>query len=146
MSMTINPANPNAIIDKLAAASGAEGKTSVPDAGAVERFQRVMAGGDSAPAAPTAVSGVAPEGRIGAEKLAQPESVGDRIIQGMSSLSEKVRTNQETVMATLDLQSASQADLLKAQFAMLQTANTIAAVSKVAEKTTQGIKTLQQGS
>lgn len=137
MSLNVTAATAKIPTDKIM--ERANPSDAAPDADQLARFQNSMAEGKQPEAANAQPQ---PE----AKPAIEPEGVGDRIIKGMTSLSDQVRQGREQTMRVIDLPTSSQADLLKAQFAMLQTANTIAAVSKVAEKTTQGIKTLQQGS
>lgn len=74
-----------------------------------------------------------------------PLSVGDRILGGITSLSDQVQAGRAEAVEVLGKQNVTQADLLKANFAMIESSTLVTAASKTAEKITQGIKNLQQG-
>jgi len=71
--------------------------------------------------------------------------MGDRILAGLSGASQKIQEGRATAVQALGAENVSQADLLKANFALIESSTLVSAVSKTAEKITQGLKTLQQG-
>jgi hypothetical protein len=77
---------------------------------------------------------------------AQPvDSVANQSLKSLADLSADVQADRSKAMDVLGKPGVSQAELIGAQFALMESANTIAAVSKVAEKITSAVKTLQQG-
>jgi hypothetical protein len=121
-------------------AAGAVGSPGSLDKADMAAFQDAMRpdGGSQTPGADRAAQtgGVAP---------AQPTSVGDRILQGRGALSDSVKADRTAALDAMSGKSVNQADLLKAQFAMMESSNLVSAVSKSTEKLTSAIKTLQQG-
>ncbi len=118
-------------------AAPAGSRPAAPGAGDVERFQAAYENGaaardaaGTAPAAPMAVEGA---------------SVGDRILGGIARVSDKIGADRAEVANVLERDDAGQADLLRAQFRMIESSTLISAVGKTAEKINQGVKTLQQG-
>lgn len=114
----------------------------MPREGDIAQFQTAMnsGGGAGTIAGPNADVTPASPG-VSAGTL----SMGDRIINGMSSISEKVQLARNDAAAVLDNPDPTQADLLRANFAMMESSTLVTAVSKTTEKITQGVKTLQQG-
>lgn len=130
-------------------------KPAEAGASEVERFQAAYNPQESAAevaAPPEAVSDPAGAEQASsaiqeqaASKANVPASVGDRILQGLGAVSDRVQVDRAQAIETLQNKDATQADLLRASFGMLESANIITGVTKTAEKVNQGIKTLQQG-
>ena len=76
---------------------------------------------------------------------AEAQSMGDRIIQGISSAGREIQAGRGEALSVLGKKDVSQADLLKANFALMESSVRVSMASKTVEKITQGIKTLQQG-
>lgn len=111
-----------------------------PSPGDVERFQALRGvGPDATPPARPEAPGDAVSPPAG------PESMGDRILRGMSSVGDKIEAGRARALEVVESGEATQADLLRANFALLESTTLVSAVSKTTEKITQGVKTLQQG-
>lgn len=116
------------------------GPLGAPAVNDVERFEAALAA--------TSGNEMRMEMNGGPAPIAAPitaQTVGDRILGGISSISETVQAGRAEVVQALDKKELSQVDLLKAQFAMMESSNLVSAVSKTAEKLTSAVKTLQQG-
>lgn len=100
----------------------------------VERFNDLMDAGQKGETAP-----------VDAENTPDAVSVTDRIMQGVNDVNVKLDKSQAEVARVFQKEDATQMDLIKANFAMLESSTLISAASKVTEKITQGVKTLQQG-
>lgn len=120
------------------------GAPAAPAANDVERLQAALEKPDAA-AVPPEVANASAAPQSAAPAATEPLSVGDRILQGMSSVSDQVQAGRTQAVEALGKENVSQADLLKAQFSMLESNAIVSAVSKTTEKITSGIKTLQQG-
>lgn len=112
------------------------------DANDAERFQAAMAKSDVPPPTTPEQPAAAMENQARAVGEA---SMGDRILDGMSSLSDKIQAGRAEAAAVLEKPEMTHTDLLKANMALLETGTLVTAASKTTEKITQGIKTLQQG-
>lgn len=75
----------------------------------------------------------------------QAENVGDRVMDELGALSDRIQAGRQQAVDTMTRDNVTQADLIKAQFAMLESSTLISAASKVSEKITQAVKNLQQG-
>jgi hypothetical protein len=73
------------------------------------------------------------------------QGAGDRVLQGMRSVSEAVQAGRKEVADIMMKESVTQADLLRANFSMMESSALVSGISKTTEKITQGLKTLQQG-
>lgn len=142
----------NALDALQRAADAAETRPGVP-LGApavndVERFEAALAATSGNEMRMEMNGGPAPIAEPITGSIAAPitaQTVGDRILGGISSISETVQAGRAEVVQALDKKELSQVDLLKAQFAMMESSNLVSAVSKTAEKLTSAVKTLQQG-
>lgn len=105
----------------------------------VERMQALMQ-----PPPVAAAGNPAPDPIRNAAGAGAP-SLGDRILQGMSSAGEAIQAGRNEAMEVLGKKDVTQTELLKANFAMLESSTSATLVSKTTEKLTQGVKTLQQG-
>lgn len=103
-------------------------------ANSVERFNELMDAGQKAE--PASVDG---------ENAPNAVSVTDRIMQGVNDVNAKLDKSQAEMARVIEKEDVTQIDLIKANFAMLESSTLISAASKVTEKITQGVKTLQQG-
>lgn len=130
-------------------AAGKAGRASdaAPESGDVEKFQAAMHRGDTENAAALIQTGRA--GQVGAAQPpaapGAPLSMGDRILRGMSAVGDKIQAGRAEAAGVLGKENVTQADLMRANFSMLESSTLVSAVSKTTEKITQGIKTLQQG-
>jgi hypothetical protein len=125
------------------------GPSGTPDGNDVDRFKVALQGPQTDPAgtvagvsgnpAPSAIGGTPPTDGT------SPAGMGDRILSGLSDASQKIQEGRTTAVETLGKENVTQADLIQAQFAMMESSTLVSAVSKTAEKITQGLKTLQQG-
>lgn len=119
----------------------------------VERFQEAYTrdpaeAGTPPPEADGVVNAVPDAGEAQAAGSAADTSspaLGDRILNGLGAVSEQIRDDRTEAITVLSKKDYTQADLLRANFSMLESANVVTAVTKTAEKINQGIKTLQQG-
>ena len=109
----------------------------------VARFQDVMQSREN-PVAASSSSPVNAAPPLVPAGETQP-ALGDRILSGMSAASEHVQAGRAEAAALLGKSDATQADLLRANFAMMESSTMVSAIAKTTEKITQGIKTLQQG-
>jgi hypothetical protein len=120
--------------------TGAEGRIpSDPAEPDIVRFQKAMhqaEGGDDAVPQPPAADAY-PDSR--------PRGVGDRILDDMRSASESIRAARMEAADILMKEDVTQADLLRANFSMLESSALASGIAKTTEKITQGLKTLQQG-
>ena len=116
------------------ASPGAPGKNDV------EKFQAAMdrPGMEKAGNPPPAAA-------VQPTTTAEPASMGDRILRGISSAGEKIQAGRAEAISVLGKENLSQADLLRANFSLMESSTLVSAVSKTTEKITQGVKTLQQG-
>lgn len=122
------------------------GPQAVPDGGDVQRFQDALRDPAANPAASDPAAAQSVQAQAAADSAqAAPEAVGDRILQGISSVSDKIQAGRQEAADVLAKPDVSQADLLRAQFALLESTTMVSAVGKTTEKITQGLKTLQQG-
>ena len=146
--------------------------SGVSGSGAMEALQKINAGQGGTPGGPAgapgsedvqrfqdALKGQAADGTIGVQSAGGPHGaaaapavdgtasmgMGDRILQGLSGASQKVQSGREVAMQALGGDNVSQADLLRANFAMIESSTLVTAVSKTTEKIVQGLKNLQQG-
>ena len=118
---------------------------AAPSGSDLQRFQAALEGGaNPAPAGGTASANAA-GGAAPPSGLPPPGGMGDRILQGMSQISQKIQAGRETAVQALGNENVTQADLLRANFAMIESSTAISAVSKTTEKIVQSLKTLQQG-
>ncbi|MDR3077300.1 MAG: EscI/YscI/HrpB family type III secretion system inner rod protein [Planctomycetota bacterium] len=115
------------------ASPGAPGKNDV------EKFQAAMDRPGMEKAGPPLPAAVQPT------TTAEPASMGDRILRGISSAGEKIQAGRAEAISVLGKENLSQADLLRANFSLMESSTLVSAVSKTTEKITQGVKTLQQG-
>ncbi len=123
------------------------GEAPAPADADVQRFQDALNAGAPNPAPDASAAGApsnAPDG-VAAPRAAPTESMADRILRGISSADQKVAGARAEAAAALDQDNVSQADLLRANFAMMESSTFITAVSKSTEKLTSAAKTLQQG-
>ncbi len=122
---------------------GAEGAKGSPGAGSVERLNDLLNAAQQQqpqpPADPAQVAGAQPAETPGAE------SVTGRVLDNMNSINQRLDRTQADILAVFDKPDATQMDLIKANFALLESGTIVSAASKVAEKVTQGVKNLQQG-
>ncbi|MDR3211639.1 MAG: hypothetical protein LBU79_06970 [Planctomycetota bacterium] len=144
MSLGIDPASQQALQKTSVEATPSAGAASkTPDAagsGEVERFQAAMRPPEAQLATNQPPAAVPPVAAPGSDL-----SVGDRIIQGISRVSDKIQTDRAAALETIGKNDLTQADLLKANFSMMESSNLVSLTSKVGEKISQGLKTLQQG-
>lgn len=138
-----NPLQQQALeaLEKMGQESAAPGGPAAPAANDVERLRAALERPDAAAVPPEVAAAPQPAAPAATEAM----SVGDRILQGMSSVSDQVQAGRAQAVEALGGENVSQADLLKAQFSMLESNAIVSAVSKTTEKITSGIKTLQQG-
>jgi hypothetical protein len=94
---------------------------------------------------PAAMRDAAPPSAAEAFSASRPQGVGDRIIHGMQSVSESVQAGRKEAAGIMMKENVTQADLLRANFAMMESSALVSGISKTTEKITQGLKTLQQG-
>jgi hypothetical protein len=104
----------------------------------VARFQAAM---DSPAQRDVFPPGPAAEGM----SSSRTQGVGDRILQGVRSVSETVQAGRKEAVGIMMKQDVTQADLLRANFSMIESSALVSGISKTTEKITQGLKTLQQG-
>ncbi|MDR1534537.1 MAG: EscI/YscI/HrpB family type III secretion system inner rod protein [Planctomycetota bacterium] len=97
-----------------------------PPEGDVERFQGAMAD-------------------LAAKRTGESESLARGAMDGLAKISGQIQTGRTQAIQTLCKSEISQADLLRAQFSLMESSTLVSAVSKTTEKITQGLKTLQQG-
>lgn len=130
---------------QLPAGGVEKGVQSSPGTTDVERLQAAMRQPEPEPA--EAVQNTEQAGiKAASEKPASGEgSLGDRILDGMSSLSDKIQAGRAEAAAVIEKPEVSHNDLLKVNMALLETGTIVSAASKTVEKITQGVKTLQQG-
>lgn len=110
----------------------------------VDRFQAALNTANPEAVAP---AGVTPPPNITPTVTPPPTipTLGDQILRGMSAASQQVGESREQVARVVGHDNVSQADLLRANFALLESSAIVSAASKTTEKITQGLKTLQQG-
>lgn len=120
-----------------------------PEANDVERFQEAMsrhaeagAGGGAAQPPPADAAQMQPQPP--AQETGEA-SLGDRILRGFGAVSQKINAGQGEAVNVLGKENVTQADLLRANFSMLESNTLVTAIGKTTEKVTQGVKTLQQG-
>ena len=132
---------PGAIQPGSPGQGGPTGMPSAPGESDMQRFQAAMEG----PQDSAAVEGAATV--AGTETHALPPSggMGDRILQGMTQIGQQIQGNREMAAQAIGNPDVTQADLLRVNFAMIESSTLVSAVSKTAEKINQGLKTLQQG-
>lgn len=130
---------------------GAPGPGPVDKAGDVGRLEDAMEAlknkppsGEAQPADEAARAG-AEAGAAGPGLAQNPPSVGDRIIKGITSVSDQIQAGRTQAAEALGKNTVTQADLLRAQAAMMESSTLVSAVGKTVEKITQGVKNLQQG-
>jgi hypothetical protein len=122
-----------------------------PGASDVERFKEAMQHNMDAQPPQDAQAGASQVGHADAHvdpaSAASPSALGmgDRILQGMRGISEKVQAGREAGMSVMGQENVSQADLLRAQFSLNESSTLLTVTSKTVEKVSQGIKQLQQG-
>ncbi|MCC8189013.1 MAG: hypothetical protein LIP77_00020, partial [Planctomycetes bacterium] len=116
-------------------------------AGDARRFAEAMAQPDAAAATPppAAVDAGSQAAVPPATTEAPAAALGDRILQGMNAASASVQAGRSEAVDLLGRENITQADLLRANFAMLESSNLVSAIAKTTEKITQSVKTLQQG-
>lgn len=144
-SPQFNPAGKLPVDPAAPAVGGTAGLSPAePDANDVERFQAAMNGpvGGTPQAANVPSS---PDAALTATPPPEEMGLGDRILRGLGAVSDKVKADQMEGVAALGKKDLTQADLLRANFAILESSTIVSAVGKTAEKINQGIKTLQQG-
>lgn len=73
------------------------------------------------------------------------EAAPDRLRDAVNSINQRLDQAQSDTLAVFQKEDVTQMDLIKANFAMLESSTIISAASKVTEKITQGVKNLQQG-
>lgn len=142
MTVGIGGPDPGALQRKALEAVEQVGKdTGTPsptDGSDVARFQEAMnqpdpvAAGTPLPETPDVPS-------------SEPQDVADRILRGMSSASETIQAKRGEAAEIMTKENATQADLLRANFSMIEASTMVSAISKTTEKITQSVKTLQQG-
>ena len=148
MAPDMQGVNPGAFQQKALEAVQKVGQeqAATPSGSDLQRFQAALGGGSN----PIPAEGTAPANAAGGAAAATvpPPSgggMGDRILQGMSQISQKIQSGRETAVQALGNENVTQADLLRANFAMIESSTAISAVSKTTEKIVQSLKTLQQG-
>ena len=151
MSVGLGGMDPNALQQKALEAAKKAGEAAgdaagrIADAGVndVARFQEAMCPPENlAEAKP----GNEPPPAVATEQTDQPApALGDRILNGMASASEHIQASRAEAVSILGKTDVTQVDLLRANFAMMESGNMVSAIAKTTEKITQGIKTLQQG-
>lgn len=113
------------------------------DASDVERFRSALASEGNA-AQPPPTENVQAGSETPAAKAAG-QSMGERILDGMNSLGDKIQAGRAEAASVIAKPEATHSDLLRANMALMETGTIVTAASKTTEKITQGIKTLQQG-
>jgi hypothetical protein len=71
--------------------------------------------------------------------------MADRILQGMTGVADKIQEGRAEGMSVIGREDVSQADLLRAQFAMNESSTLLTAASKTVQSIKDSIKQLQQG-
>lgn len=105
----------------------------------VAGFQKAMEASGPGEAAPAA------EPESPDVSASAPRDVADRILDGMSSASESIQAKRNEAVEVMTKENVTQADLLRANFSMIESSAMVSAISKTTEKITQSVKTLQQG-
>jgi len=148
MTLGVSGVDPGALQQKMLETAQKIGQEqgAAPNGSDVQRFQAALEGGSN----PAPAGGAAPvdtAGGAAATPSVPPSSggMGDRILQGMSEISQKIQSGREVAVQALGSENVTQADLLRANFGMIESNTLVSAVSKTTEKITQGLKTLQQG-
>ena len=80
-----------------------------------------------------------------AGRVQDASRIGERALGGLANISDQIQAGRMEAMQTLGKKDVTQADLLKAQFSLLESSTLVSAIGKTTEKLAQGVKTLQQG-